>query len=539
MHLFGLFDIGKSTMLASQAALSVVSNNIANVNTPGFSRQEAILEFSTPSPVQGGFAGTGVTVSGIKRNYDGFIQSQLLGQYQNQGRSSALNEAFSQIEQIFNDSAGAGLSGPLSEFVNAWQDVSSNPSGQTQRTELLQKANNLVIAAKRIESGITDNLSNIDKQIGDVVDQINSIASQIAGLNDKIVQAESGQDSGAANDLRDQRGNLLNQLGGLTEFSSYEEKDGSVNISIGMRNLVDKDKATTLTATANQDGDREIYLDGIDITSRIQKGQLGGLISARDTIETNQLKGIRKLMASLIKEVNLLHEKGYGLDGTTGNDFFMPLQLSTKDSSSGADMTASVTDMSQLTLDEYNVTFDTAGNYHVLDKDKGMEVTSGTYVSGNPITFDGMQINITGSVTVNDKFSVSPITDAIKKSGTAVSDIKKIAAAGSAATLPGDNTNALNIAELFDNSVTNLGGTTFADFYARLVSGTGSLSRASSDSLKFDRNLLNDLNTRRESVSGVSLDEEAANLIKFQRSFEAGARMIQITDDLLQTLLNL
>jgi flagellar hook-associated protein 1 len=539
MYLLSLFNIGRTALLTSQTALSVTGNNIANVNTPGYSRQEVVLEVSTPNSVRGGFLGTGVSVSQIKRRYDGFIQSQLLGQYQNQGRSSALDQSFSQIEQIFNESQNMGLSGPLSDYFNAWQDLSANPEGQTQRTALLQKASSLVIAARRMEGSIQDNLKSINGEITTGADQINTIASQIADLNKNIVQLEGGGTAAEANDLRDQRQNLMNELGQLTEFSSYEEPSGYVNVSIGMRSLVYQDKANTLTAQTNENGDKDIYLDTMNISSRISTGKLGGLLSARDTIETEQLTGLRKMVASLTREINLVHEAGYGLDGSMNNDFFNPLQLATKDGSSGADITASITDMNQLTLDEYNITFDGSGNYHVLNKSTGAEAATGAYVSGNPISFDGIQINITGTITSSDTFSVSPLTNAIQNFGVAISDYKKIAAASSSASLPGDNSNALSIINLSGANIANLGDKTLMGYYQGIVGEIATLSRAASDSLTFDNNLLTELSNRRESLSGVSLDEEAVNLIKYQRAFQAGARMINVTDELLQTILNL
>jgi flagellar hook-associated protein 1 len=539
VYLFGLFDIGKSAIFASQTALSVTGNNIANANTPGYSRQEAILEVSTPVSVSGGYVGSGVAVSQIRRSYDNFIQSQLLTQTQYYGRSLALEGAFSQIEQVFNDSGGLGLTNPLADYFNAWQDLSTNPEGQAQRTVLLQKANTLVIAAKRMESGIMANLENMNEQIQGIADQVNSIASDIAMLNAKIIQAEGGTASGEANDLRDQRQNLLNELGNLTEFSSNEETDGSVNVSVGMKSLVYKSNTNSITVQTNENGDKMIYLDRTDITLKINKGQLGGLVSARNAIENNQLKDLRKMIASLIKEVNLVHRAGYGLDSSNGNDFFGPLDLSIRDISSGADMTASITDPSQLTLDEYEVSFDGSGNYHVLNKDTGVEAATGAYVSGGPIAFDGISVTVSGTAASGDRFTVSPLTNAIKNFGVAISDFKKIAAASSAASLPGDNTNALNMIELSQQNISDLGSKMYTSFYKGIVSDIGSLSSAASDSLKFDENLLSEISNRRESVSGVSLDEEAANLIKFQRSFQAGAKMIQITDELLQSILDL
>ncbi|MEW6417039.1 MAG: flagellar hook-associated protein FlgK [Nitrospirota bacterium] len=540
MSLFGLFDIGKSALFASQTALSVTSHNIANANTPGFNRQEAILEITSPVAVKGGYLGRGVTIAGIKRYYDRFIQSQLLGQYQNYGRSYALNQALSQVEQIFNEAGDTGLSASLTDYFNAWHDVATNPEGQPQRIVLIEKANTLVFTAKRMEQGILENLSQTNENMDDIVDRVNSIASDIAALNGKITQIEAGLKSEKANDLRDQRDNLLNELSNLVEFTSYEDKNnGSLTVMVGMRNLVYGEKTNTLSIKVNEDGKNDLYLDGINITGNITKGQLGGIIAVRDDIETNTLGRLRRLIASLTKEINILHSAGYGLDGTTGNNFFNPLQLSTRDFSPGADITATIADISQLTLDEYNITFDAASNYYVYNKQTGALVTSGAYVSGNPITFDGIQVVITGAITSTDRFSISPLTDAIDNFGVAITDPQKVAAASSDADLPGDNSNALNIAQLPDNAITDLGSLTFMDYYRGIVSGIGSMSNAASNSLKFDDNLLSEIENRRESISGVSLDEEAANLIRFQRSFEAGARMIKVTDELLQTILNL
>jgi flagellar hook-associated protein 1 FlgK len=538
LSLFGLFDIAKSAIFASQTALTVTSQNIANVNTPGFSRREALFAIARPVTLGGNLLGNGVTISGIKRDYDKFIQTQLWGQYQNYGRSSALDQTLSEVEQVFNEAKNIGLATPLTDFFNAWQGVATNPEGFAERSVLLQKANALVSVAKQMELGITDTLKNMNESIDTTVDRINAISSDIAAINSTIVQVEAGSQVQNANDLRDQRDVLMNELATLVDFSSYENENGSMTIMVGMRNLVSGETLNSLSTRTNEGGDKDLYLDGINITGHVRKGQLGGLISVRDNIRTNSLDGLRRLIASVITETNILHGAGYGLDGTTGNDFFAPLQLSTRDFSPGADITATITDPAQLTLDEYSIQF-AAGNYLVYNKQNGTLVTSGAYVSGAPISFNGIEISITGAVTSTDKFTVSPLADVIRNFGVAITDQDKIAAASSDAALPGDNSNALSMAQLSGNAIANLGGATFSSYYGGLVSTIGSMSKAASDSLTFDDNLLSELNTKRESLSGVSLDEEAANLIRFQRSFQAGAKMIQVTDELLQTLLNL
>lgn len=538
MSLFGLFDVGKTALMASQTALAVTGNNIANVNTPGYTRQEVILDIATPVPGPGGQIGRGVRIAGIRRSYDYFIQSQILGQRRNYGRSLALDQTLGMVEQVFNDPIGVGLSSGISEFLNAWHDVATNPEGLPQRNTLLQKAGILAAAAGRMERTLLDTLSRINTEVRDIAGGINDMASRIAILNERIVQIEAGIGSGKASDLRDIRDRLLNNLSELTDFSALEDADGAVTVSVGMRNLVSGAHTNTISVTVNQDGGAGLLLDGVDITSSIVGGRLAGLIASQRDVESTFLTGLRRLAASIVKQVNLLHSTGYGLDGSSGNDFFSPLQASTNDYSSGADITASISDLSLLTLDEYNITFDAGGNYYVATG-QGVVVASGMYASGSPVTVNGITMIITGPVSAEDSFKVSPLKTAVQSLRAAVTDPRSIAAASSAAGLPGDNLVALQIAALSDTTTAELDSGTFSDFYAGLASGIGSLKSAAADSLRFDENLLSELESRRESVSGVSLDEEAANLILYQRSFEAGARMIKVADELLQTVLNI
>ncbi len=542
MSINGLFNIGKSALSASQTALSVINNNIANVNTPGYARQDVVLQISRPIQGAGGqFVGTGVTTAGITRSYDRFIEAQLTQQYQFLGRSTSLEKTLGSVEQVYNDATGAGLQKNLMEFFNAWQDLATTPEGQPQRTVLLQKAQSLVTNAKRMESSLTTILKQTNENITDMAGTINAMATNISALNGKIVQLETGQGSEQASDLRSQRDNLVNQLADLADISSFENKDGSLTVTLGMRNLVSGERATPLISRIDASGNTQLSLDNINITGNIETGQLGGLIAARQEITDNSLFGLRKLVASLTKEINLQHQAGYGLDGVRDRDFFSPLQMTAGGSSAGASITASISNMAAVTLDEYNVTFDaTATNYSVTNRQSGSVVASGLYSSGATVTFDGIDMTITGAVTAQDTFSVSPLTGAVRNFGldSGINNTT-IAASSSAAEIPGNNSNALQIAQLADTSITELGGFTFMQNYTGLVARTGSVSSAATDSRTFDNSMLEAIRFKRESTSGVSLDEEAANMIRYQRSYEAGARMIRMTDELMQTILQI
>jgi flagellar hook-associated protein 1 FlgK len=538
VSLSGLFDIGRSALFASQTGLYVTGHNIANVNTPGFNRQEVILETTTPIVTGAGFTGRGVRVAGIRRYFDRFIYNQIFFQSQKIGLTRTMSNIMTGIEETFNDLKGAGLSGALQEFYSAWQEVSSSPDLLPARNLLLTKADSFLRVAKEMEGAIKNTLNDIERQIKDSTEKINSLLKQIGDLNGKILQVESGLLSEKANDLRDQREEALKRLSELIDISYYEEDNGSVTVNHGIFALVERENVSMLSALVERDGRRGVFINGQDITDTIRQGELGGLLSSRRDIENYQLFGLRRLVGSVIKEINLQHRQGYGLDGTTGVDFFTPVKLYLDNYSQGAVAEATITDKGQLTLDEYEITF-ASGNYTVRSIQTGNLVASGTYISGNPISFEGIEVTVTGSVLQDERIVISPLKNLIKDAEVAISDPLKIAASSSGSTIPLDNLNALRIVNLFESSLPELGDSTFFEYYNALVSTTGIMSRNAQDSLKFEENLMAELTRQRDALSGVNLDEEAVNLIKYQRAFEAGARIIKVADELLETILNI
>ena len=545
MSIMGLFDIGRSGIFANQLALRVTSNNIANVNTPGYSRQDVIMKIASPVESNGKHLGRGVGDVEIRRSFDSFVFLQILGQRTSYGSAYSLESGLSQVEQIFNEVQGFGLSGFMEEYFNAWQDVATNPEESAQRSTLLTNAQAFVNAAKQIESDLVKNVEFVNDEIGDAVDQINVITKNIATINGKITGIEAGGVE-TANVLRDEREELMKELAELVDYDWNEGSDGSVTIIAGRSSIVAGMKSYDLTTSLNLEGDRDVYNGGVKATAFFQSGQLGGFISLRNDIKTNSLFSLRKLTASITKETNILHYSGYGLDSSTNNDFFSPLKLYTMKSVSGASSTADITlatipvaTRSSLTLDEYDINLTTATAYEVVNRQTGATVT-GTYDPlGTTITFDGIQVAISGTAVANDSFFISPLQNAVQNFSVSVTDNQTIAASSSLTTLPGDNTNALSIVDKNGSKISNLNSSTFNDYYGGIVSTAGSLSQVASDSLSFEENLLFEVNNRRESVSGVSLDEEAANLIRYQRAFEAGARIIKLTDELLETIINL
>ncbi|RME67979.1 MAG: flagellar hook-associated protein FlgK, partial [Nitrospirae bacterium] len=476
--LFGIFEIGKSGLIASQTALSVVSNNIANVNTPGYTKKEAILETMSPEKTRAGYIGRGVTVRHIRRKYYEFLQRQIYTQSQNLGTSESLKALYTRVEEVFNEQAGQNLSGAMNEYFEAWQSISVNPDERSVRTVLLQKASSFIEVAKDMEHQIEDVLQEAEDRKSDAAGRINTILREIARLNVQIKQIEAGGIQ-KANDLRDKREALLTELGSLVDFSYIEDEFGSVTVFVAQRAVVDGDIVRPLQLDRNIEGEYVIKVDGQDVTANIHGGQLGGALRAEEEIKDNILKPFRKLMAGIILETNKLHQQGYDLDGINGRDFFLPLGVTGKDFSQGASITSlQVFDQSQLTLHEYEIRFTSASAYEVYDLDTSTVVASGTYTPGVTIQFDGIQVQIdndAGGPQAGDYFFVSPLERAIKDMSLSVSRPEEIAAAVDPAALPGDNRLALQMVSLYQGDIPALGAT-FNDYYRGIVTTSGSMS---------------------------------------------------------------
>ncbi len=275
----------------------------------------------------------------------------------------------------------------------------------------------------------------------------------------------------------------------------------------------------------------------IDITSLISNGRLKGLIDLRDAVLPNTIDQLDRLAAAIVNEVNQQHRLGFALDDTTANDFFGPLspQVSALSANTGsANVTAAVTGPATLTPDPYELSF-AGGNYTLRNLTTGASTTA-AYVDPTTFTFEGIQVTISGAAANGDVYRLSAHAGTAGSSSVAITDTDKIAAA---AALPGDNRNALLLAQLQDRSVSALGSVDFQSYYSGFVGGIGAQSQTATRNLAAQELVINQLNYRREAVSGISLDEELANLIKFQKAYEASARFMVIVDELLQTLMEL
>jgi flagellar hook-associated protein 1 len=319
--------IGSSALMAQQLAISVTGQNIANVNTPGYSRQRVNLE-NTAIPSAQGPVGTGVNATGIRRIYDQFLNASINDDIQQKGTWEARSQALAQIEAIFTETSDNGLSQNLSKFWNAWQDLSNNPSGYAERKAVADQGQSLAQNIQDDYGSLNQIQKDMDGRIAAAVDDINTMAAQISNLNDKIVQMEnSGQ---SANDLRDQRDLLLNQLSEKINFTSIESSDGRVTVTLkDGQKLVGKPPDGTLS-TDTSDPPNLVWSTAptISINSSITAGNLKGYLDVRDSIDGYK-ESLDTLAQNISEQVNTLHTSGTDLDGSAGVDFFKGNSAST------------------------------------------------------------------------------------------------------------------------------------------------------------------------------------------------------------------
>ncbi|MGB0908741.1 MAG: flagellar hook-associated protein FlgK [Nitrospirales bacterium] len=544
-----IFEIGRTGIRAHQQGLATTSHNIANIETKGFSRQEVVLE--TASPANGQEA-SGVRINDIRRNVDVFLEKQVTKLKEDVGRLDARHNYLVQADGVFTESENSGIAHGLTEFFNGVRDVATNPEGTVQRTVLLGKANSLVDEVNRASLALEQIRRDADGEINRHLTTINSLATEVATLNDSIFHAEAS--GGAAHDLRDQRQLRVNEMAELIDVSPVEMRDG-LAVMVGGQMLVGGNTANTLVQTPDADNPplndvAFVRSDGTEfvVTPRINDGRVDGLLTLRDSDIASFQDRLDRNVAVLVNEFNQQHEAGYDLDGDTGNAFFTALSpdapIASDGNSGGAEGTsAAVSTASSLTMSNYQISFTNATTFDVLDTTNGTTVLSAQpYTSGNNIVFEGLTVvitNNTGAPAAGDVFTASAHKGAAADLSVSLTDTDDIAASSTSTGVPGNNINALALVDIHTTRQSTLGSVTLNDYHTISAGNVGSAAREVNLSLIAKTAETEQVETFREGVSGVSLDEELTNLLSFQRAFEASARLITLADDLLQTVLSL
>ncbi len=328
---FGSVEIALRALQAQRLALNVVAHNIANANTPGYSRQTARLEPTPPYPWPGltrsagaGQLGTGVAVAGIDRLRDAFTDLQLRQQFTLSGYYTVLSDGYAQVEAVFNEPSDSGLNQQLGRFWSAWQELSLAPQDTSIRTSVIESAKNLAGLFNQMVGRLRQLQRDLDFRVGSKVAEINELADRIARLNVQIGQIQgTGQNP---NDLLDQRDQLIDRLSQIVRVAYIQGEGGQVTIYIGGRMLVHNEQAFSLSTAPGPGGfTRPVWAaDGAPVDlGPAEGGELKALMDLRDAVIPARIADLNGLAGALAGAVNAVHGSGYGLDGSTGLDFFV------------------------------------------------------------------------------------------------------------------------------------------------------------------------------------------------------------------------
>jgi len=448
---FSAIELLRRALASHQRALDVTGHNVANVNTPGFTRQEVVLASVPPPGSLSRFAtpllaGGGVRVASLRQARDVFLDRQLRQARQSSAEWQARADFWSQVEAVFPEPSDVGLGELLARFWNAWQEVSLNPESLAARTSLVQQAQVLTDALRQAAQRLDQVRQHLDAVATGHVERVNQIARELASVNVQIARLEvSGQ---AALDLRDHREQLLAELEELADVTYSEADTGELLVYLQGRELVGPGGRSTEIAVGLGPGGLHTFTwpDGEGLV--VRRGALSAVVGERDT-QVPELQGrLDRVAQSLIEQVNDLHDDGYDLDGNRGGPFFQ-----------------------------------------------------GT---------DARTIRV------------------------AFQDPRRVAAAGSwgGDGEPGNGDVARRIAQL-------RGSDAIDGEYRTLVAEVGVRSQEARRQVAYQELLADQVRLRREATSGVSLDEEMTNMIRFQHAYDAAARMVRTVDEMVRTLLDM
>jgi len=444
-------------VLTHSQVLEITGHNVANASTPGYRRQSAILTASTPTAITGadygigaGQKGGGVTIARIQRFNLEFFDGRYRSISAEAKNWEAQSEILNQLEATLAETSDDGLLPKLDQFWAGWESLSSDPTNTSLRGVLLEETSSLAMAFSRRAGQITQLRSDQNQVVVSQMDQVNSLADQVAKLNGEISHVLSIGEQ--PNDLMDKRDMALDQLADLTGSVSSEQKNGEMVVSIGGHVLVVGHDAIKLHAQSGNIVD--IYWEDNQKLNP-PSGKIKGTLDVRDRVLVDQMNGLNTLAAGLMSQVNTIHSGGFGLDNSTGNDFFTG--------------------------------------------------TAGSEAS---------------TISVNSLLDAASI------------------ATSSSTGQAGNNEIALQIAALKSAKGMKANTVTMNEFYNAQVTDLGVATQRAADNTYQNGLVAKALGDQRESVAGVSLDEEAANMAKAQRSYEAAARVLNAFDEMLDLVIN-
>lgn len=461
-----LLNIAKSALFTQQAGVNIAGHNIANVNTEGYSKQEADLYMIPGVKERMGLFGNGVDISSIRQRQTQFADRRLFQENSRMGEWKAREKTLHEIEGLFYGVGENDLNVKLNNFFNAWEDISSNPESPEFRIELVQATNEMTDKFHTLDTSFQEIRTNLNGEVEANVDQVNEILKKIHALNDQIAKIEFSGDM--ANDLRDQRRLFIRDLSEFMNIEIQEAGQGKIRVMHQGITMVGKEDIYPLsTQTTLQDGKylTDVYGSGREF--KFKAGTFAGLIEVRDDVLGGYQNTIDNLAREVAQQVNKIHEIGFDLDGNLGGNFFHPGKL-------------------------------TAGSIEIRSD------------------FEENLDRIAAASGSHDWATNTHISNGV-----------------------GDNATALKMATLRNIKLLKEDTATFEEVYNTMYAQIGFDSKEAQDNVRSTQVLVDQIDNYRETVAGVSLDEEITEMMSFQSSYAAASRLVNVADRMFQTLLEM
>ena len=537
-----IFDIGSSALNSLQRAISTTGNNIANVNTDSYSRQEVEFASRTPNRIGGVTLGTGVEISSIRRAYDQFLTQDVQARTSSSGYYSLYSTTAEQIDNLMADPA-TSISSAMDQFFAAMGAVANSPTSQPERQVLLSEAGTLANRFNYVDARLSELAENTNEQMSVFVMDINQHTKDIAQLNQQIARLERTP-GGSPNDLLDQRDRAIESLSKLVRVDTRLQEDGSVNVftSSGHR-LVSQAgaEAVRLSAAPQPDGPVRLYISApgsadAEITNVSLGGELGAAMDVSKNVIDRARRDIGLLAVGLTETFNTQHKAGDTLNQVAGSEFFAsitPVVTASPLNSGTTTVSAVIDDTTQMTGASYQIDYtDSVVTITNLSTNATQEI------NGTTVSIDGLTFSVSpfSNLTDGDRFLVEPTGRAASSIAVVITDTSDIAAANSGGNV-GDNRNMLSLIALREANNLRDGTQSVYDIYNNAVSQVAVDTRSARANADTEISLLQSVTDRRNGITGVNLEEEAANLIRYQQAYQAAAQIITTANDVFDTLL--
>lgn len=567
MSLSSSLQIGRSGLLSQQAGIEVTGNNLANVATPGFSRQRVELGAAGDRIAGDNFVGTGVGITSITRQVNEAVESRLRVAIADQGGAAVLEGRLTQLEALQNELSGNDLSTSLDSYFDAFSQLSTNPQDSALRGLVVSEGVSLAGFVQDLRSGYVDLQVESNNLLAQSVDTANGLLDRVEELN-AVIRDQEGAAGGEVGSLRDQRDGVLEQLAELIEIDVTEASDGSIDVFVGSTPVVLVGKSRGLELRTRTVGDVDVVeLATVDGGSRVDSpaGAIAAYVEFNNGALVDATQGLDTLAGQLIFQTNLAHSQSQAIN--PANTYVGAYAASDADASLGD------AEASGLDFEANNGAFDvrvSAGNGAPgqttrisVDLDGlGGPDTSLNDLAAQLNAVDGVEASVdaSGRLRINGSTLGTEISFSQDSSGalaalgiggffsgsnaadiavdTAIqSDVNLVAVARG--NIAGDNRGALAIADLRDQGLEALGGRSISQTLTdRIAQDAAELGRVR-DSQASAAVVTDNLRAQQSAVSGVNADEETINLLQYQRAYQASARFLTVVDELLQTLLNI